>query len=41
MTLCGNFNQVQGFNARTSFWGNLTLTLSPRRGEGDAMGRRY
>ena len=34
MTFCGNFNQVQAFNARTSFRGNLTLTLSPWRGEG-------
>ena len=30
MTFCGNFNQVQGFNARTSFRGNLTLNPSPR-----------
>ena len=36
MTFCGNFNQVQGFNARTSFWRNL----SPLREYGDAMANR-
>ena len=37
MTFCGNFNQVQGFNARTSFRGNLTPNPLPAEGRGDPL----
>jgi len=32
---CSALRPVHGFNARINFRGNLTLTFSPRRGEGE------